>query len=72
MYTVKDTDRNKIQGNVYANEQSSVKGNIFIVQKIVKKKIINGEEYGLVKWEGFSKTNNTWEKMSEIAKPNLT
>ena len=68
MYTVKDTDQNKIQGNFYANELSSVKGNIFIVEKIVKKKIINGEEYGLVKWEGFSKTYNTWEKLSEIEK----
>ena len=65
MYTVKDTDKNKIQGNFYANELSSVKGNIFTVEKIVKKKIVNGEEYGLVKWEGFS-----WEKMAEIAKPN--
>ena len=70
MYTVKDTDKNKIQGNFYANELSSVKGNIFIVERIVKKKLINGVEYGLVKWEGFSKAYNTWEKMSNIAKPN--
>ena len=51
IYTVKDTDKNKIQGNFYANELSSLKDIIFIVEKVVMKKIINGKEYGLVKWD---------------------
>lgn len=66
MYTVKDTEKNKIQGNFYANELSAVKGDIFLVEKVLKKKVINGEEYGLIKWEGFSNAYNTWEKLSDI------
>lgn len=66
MYTVKDTEKNRIQGNFYANELSSVKGNLFLVEKIIRKKKIDGEEYGLVKWEGFSSSYNTWEKMKDL------
>ncbi len=66
MYTVRDTDKNKIQGNFYSNELSAVKGDIFLVEKIIRKKKIDGVEYGLVKWEGFSNSFNTWEKMTDL------
>ena len=46
-----------------------MKGNIFIVEKIVKKKLINGEEYGLVKWEGFLKPIVHGKKCLKLQNP---
>lgn len=34
---------------------------IYYVEKILKKKIIKGKEFFLVKWIGFSKKFNSWE-----------
>ena len=32
----------------------------FIVEKILDRKIINGDVYFLLKWKGFGDTENTW------------
>ena len=66
MYTVIDADKNEIKGNFYAEELSLVEGSIFLIEKIIKKKKINNVEWGLIKWEGFPHSKNTWEKMDDI------
>lgn len=66
MYTVSDLNEQKILGNFYAEELSVVKGDVFLVEKIVKRKKINNIKYVLVKWEGFPSSYNTWEKESSI------
>jgi hypothetical protein len=32
----------------------------FIVEKILDRKIMNGEVYFFLKWKGFNDTENTW------------
>ena len=66
MYTVIDAEKNEIKGNFYAEELSLVEGSIFLIEKIIKKKKINNQEWGLIKWEGFPHSENTWEKLSDI------
>ncbi len=66
MYTVKDLEENTVVGNFYAEELSLVKGNVFLVEKIVKKKKIRNINWVLVKWEGFPPSYNTWEKEKDI------
>ena len=66
MYTIKDLEDNTIVGNFYAEELSLVKGNVFLVEKIIKKKKIGKITWAFVKWEGFPPSYNTWEKEKDI------
>lgn len=66
MYTVSDLENQKILGNFYAEELSAVKGDVFLVEKIVDRKKIRNIKHVLVKWEGFPSSYNTWEKESSI------
>ena len=43
------------------------KANIFIVESILGKTIANGQMYFLVKWEGYSHHNNTWEPIDSFS-----
>ena len=36
----------------------------FIVEKILDRKVVNGEVYYLLKWKGFNDSENTWVKMN--------
>jgi Integrase core domain/Chromo (CHRromatin Organisation MOdifier) domain len=65
-YILKDMNGEVLSGSFYNEELQKTKQEIFRIEKIIRKKKIKGEEYGLVKWIGYSDKFNTWEPMKEI------
>jgi len=65
-YILRDTSDEVIAGSFYNEELQKTKQEHFIIEKIIRKKKIDGIEHGLVKWLGYNKKNNTWIPMKEI------
>lgn len=60
MYTLIDLENNIIRGNFYASQLSKVMGDTFLVEKILKRKIVSNIPMVYVKWEGFPSSYNSW------------
>jgi hypothetical protein len=67
-YILKDTNGEIIKGGFYTEELQKSKQDVFRIEKVIRKKKINGIEHGLVKWMGYDKTFNEWRPISEIKK----
>ena len=66
MYEVEEWDGTPIEGNFYAEELSLVKGDVFKVERIIKRKIKNGVRSAYIKWEGFPAKYNSWVAETDI------
>jgi hypothetical protein len=70
-YKLSDANGKILEGSFYNEElQKSVQKeqDVYRVEKLIRKKKINGIEHGLVKWVGYSDKFNTWEPMTNIIK----
>jgi len=70
-YKLSDVNGKILEGSFYNEElQKSVQKeqDVYRVEKLIRKKKINGIEHGLVKWVGYSDKFNTWEPMTNIIK----
>jgi hypothetical protein len=67
-YILKDAKGEIIKGGFYTEELQKSRQEVFRIEKIIRKKKINGVEHGLVKWMGYDKTFNEWKPISEIKK----
>lgn len=66
MYRITEWDGTAIEGNFYPEELTLVKGDIFKVEKIIKRGRHNGIRSAYVKWEGFADKYNSWIPLSDI------
>jgi hypothetical protein len=57
-----------VSGSFYTEELQKSNQEKYRIEKIIKKKTINGVQHGFVKWIGYNDKFNTWEPMSEIEK----
>ena len=67
-YILKDMKGEIVEGGFYTEELQKSKQEVIRIEKVIRKKKINGEEHGLVKWLGYNKKYNEWKPMSEIVK----
>jgi len=67
-YTVQDMNGEEVLGSFYTEELQKSTQEVFRIEKVIRKKKINGIEHGLVKWLGYSNKFNEWKPMSEILK----
>jgi len=67
-YLLKDMNGEIVTGGFYTEELQKSGQEVFRIEKVVRKKKINGVEHGLVKWLGYNKNFNEWKPMSEIVK----
>jgi hypothetical protein len=65
-YVLKDINGEIVEGGFYTEELQKSKQEVFRIEKVLRKKKINGVEHGLVKWLGYNKKFNEWKPMSEI------
>jgi transposase InsO family protein len=67
-YTVQDMNGEEVLGSFYTEELQKSTQEVYRIEKIIRKKKINGIEHGLVKWLGYNNKFNEWKPISEIEK----
>ena len=55
-----------IEGGFYKEELQKTSQEVFRIEKVLRKKKINGIEHGFVKWIGYSDKFNEWLPVSKI------
>ena len=65
-YILKDLQDEILEGSFYAEELQKTSQEIFRIEKVLRKRKINGIEQGLVKWIGYSDKFNEWLPVSKI------
>ena len=59
-YKLKDLLGDEIKGSFYNEELQKSMQEVYRVEKVIRKKKINGVEHALVKWSGYSDKHNSW------------
>jgi hypothetical protein len=67
MYKLTEWDeQTEIHGNFYPQELTLVRGDIFKVDRILRRGLRNGVPSALVRWEGFSSRYDSWVPLADI------
>ena len=65
-YILKDLQDEVVTGGFYEQELQKATQDVFRIEKVLRKKTINGVPHGLVKWLGYSNKFNEFLPLSEI------
>src|SRR6476469_10634612 len=66
IYVIKDLLGETIKGSFYTEELQKTTQEEFRVEKVIRKKKIDGVEHGLVKWSGYSDKYNQWIPIKDL------
>ena len=67
-YKVKDSADIVLDGSFYNEDLQKTNQEVFRIEKVIRKKKIDGIEHGLVKWMGYSNKYNQWIPMKDLQK----
>src|SRR5260221_2026290 len=70
-YIIKDTLGEVITGSFYNEELQKSNQEVYRVEKVIRKKKIDGIEHALVKWVGYSKKFNQWIPIKDLVLENI-
>ncbi len=66
-YIIADLKDEIIKGSFYEQELQKTDQQVYRIEKVLRKKKINGKQFGLVKWVGYNNDFNEWLPMSQIS-----
>jgi hypothetical protein len=67
-YKLKSLLDEEIEGGFYEKELQKSNQEIYRVEKVIRKKKIDGVEHGLVKWSGYNEKHNQWIPVKDLEK----
>jgi hypothetical protein len=67
-YKLKNLLGEEIEGSFYQQELQKSQQEVYRIEKVIRKKKINGVEHGLVKWSGYNEKHNQWIPIKELEK----
>ena len=67
-YKIKDLLGEEIEGSFYEQELQKSQQEVYRVEKVIRKKKINGIDHALVKWSGYNEKFNEWIPVTELNK----
>jgi len=67
-YVIKDSMGEVIKGSFYQQELQATNQEIYRIEKVIRKKKIDGVEHAFVKWSGYSDKFNQWIPLSDTQK----
>jgi hypothetical protein len=67
-YVIKNSLGEIIEGSFYSEELQKTSQEVFRVEKVIRKKKIDGVEHALVKWSGYSDKYNQWIPTSDLGR----
>ena len=65
-YKLKDSSGEILDGSFYNEELQKTEQKVYRIEKVIRKKKIDGAEHALVKWLGYNKKYNEWIPMKNI------
>jgi hypothetical protein len=61
-----NNDNIQQNNNINTSNLNNSNNDTFLVEKILKEKILNGKKYYFIKWLNFDDSHNTWEPISNL------
>ena len=68
LYRLKDENENVLEKRFYEKEIQKVKENLFRIEKIIKRRRLNGRSEAYVKWLNYPDSFNSWIDIKDIVK----
>ena len=67
-YKVKTLLDEEIEGSFYEQELQKSHQEVYRVEKVIRKKKIDGVEHALVKWSGYNEKHNQWIPVKDLGR----